>query len=164
MPKLGIGSFFELLYRSTMEQKILEAIRQGWGWLGVEPKRIIAMNAFGNLILEDISGQYWRICPEELFAKTIADNEPALNELMADTDFLKDWEMVRLVEVAVRKLGASATGKCYCLKLPGFLGGEYQPENLGVVSIEELILSSGDLARQIKDIPDGGAVQVQVVK
>lgn len=146
-----------------MEQKLLDAIRLAWGWVGIEPKSVVAVNAFGNLLLEDNAGRYWRICPEELFAKIVADNEQTYNSLMANADFLEDWEMVRLVEVAVGSLGASDTGNCYCLKLPSVLGGEYQPENFGVISIEELILSSGDIAQQIKDVPDGGTIQVQIV-
>lgn len=146
-----------------MERKLLDAVRIAWGWVGLEPKRVAAVNAFGNLLLEDNAGRYWRVCPEELFAKIIADNEQTYNGLMADADFLKDWETVRLVEVAVGSLGALETGYCYCLKIPGVLGGEYQPENFSVISIEELILSSGDIAQQIKDVPDGEALQVQIV-
>ncbi|MEO1538717.1 MAG: T6SS immunity protein Tdi1 domain-containing protein [Pseudomonadota bacterium] len=146
-----------------MEQRLLDAVRLAWGWVGIEPKRVIAVNAFGNLLLEDNAGRYWRICPEELFAKIVADNEQTFNGLMAEADFLADWEMLRLVEVAAGDLGAPDCGKCYCLKLPGALGGEYQPENFGVISIEELILNSGDIALQIKDVSDGGTVQIQIV-
>ncbi|MEC7291070.1 MAG: T6SS immunity protein Tdi1 domain-containing protein [Pseudomonadota bacterium] len=162
-PGGDIGNFSNQRYRNTMEQKLLAAVRLAWGWVGIEPKQVVAVNAFGNLLLEDNAGQYWRICPEELFAKIVADNEQSYNGLMADADFLEDWEMVRLVEVAGRNLGAPDAGKCFCLKLPGVLGGQYQPENFGVISIEELILSSGDIAQQIKDIPDGGTVQNQIV-
>lgn len=146
-----------------MEQRLLNAVRLAWGWVGIEPKQVVAVNAFGNLLLRDTAGRYWRICPEELFAKIVADNEQSYNALMADADFLENWEMVRFVEIAVRNLGATDTGKCYCLKLPGILGGEYQPENFGVITIEELILSSGDIAQQIKDVPDGRTVQIQIV-
>lgn len=147
-----------------MEQRLIDAARQGWGWVGLEPKRLVAVNAFGNLLLEDATGKYWRISPEELFAKIVADNEATYSDLMADADFLEDWEMVRLVELAARTVGAPEPGGCYCLKLPGVLGGEYHSDNLGVISIEELILSSGDIAHQIKDVPDGGTVQIQIVE
>ncbi len=146
-----------------MEQRLLDAVRQAWGWVGIEPKQMVAVNVFGNLLLKDTVGRYWRICPEELFAKIVADNEQSFNGLMADADFLKDWETVRLGELAVRELGAPDAGKCFCLKLPGVLGGEYQPENFGVTTIEELILSSGGMALQIKDVPDGGTIQIGIV-
>lgn len=123
----------------------------------------MSANAFGNLILEDTYGRYWRICPEELYARIIADNEQSYLEVMEDSDFLEDWEMVRLVEIAVRNLGAPASGECFCLKLPGVLGGEYQAENFGLVPIKELISSSGDIAFQIKDVPDGEQVVIQIV-
>ncbi|MEM9375809.1 MAG: DUF1851 domain-containing protein, partial [Pseudomonadota bacterium] len=92
-----------------MEQRLLDAVRLAWGWVGIEPKQVVAVNAFGNLLLRDTAGRYWRICPEELFAKIVADNEQSYNALMADADFLENWEMVRFVEIAVRNLGATDT-------------------------------------------------------
>ncbi len=70
--------------------------------------------------------------------------------------------MVRIVEAAVKSLGPPDTGKCYCLKLPGVLGGEYQPDNFAIITVEKLILSSGDIALQIKDVPHGGTIQIQI--
>ena len=160
--KTNIGNIPRQRNRNSMDQRILNAVRKAWGWVGVEPKQIVAVNAFGNLLLEDIAGRYWRVCPEELYAKMVANDDQAYRDLIADADFLDDWKMIGIVDIAVRMLGSIDTGKCYCLKQPGALGGAYQPENLGIISIEELILSSGDIAQQIAQIPDGGSVQIQI--
>jgi hypothetical protein len=71
--------------------------------------------------------------------------------------------MARLVELARQKLGPLPQGRCYCLKLPAILGGSYEATNLGTISLDELISFSGDMAEQIKDVPDGGPVDIKVV-
>lgn len=41
------------------------------------------------------------------------------------------------------------------------IGGEYGRENLATISQVELIRASGDLAQQIKDLPDGEKVRLR---
>ncbi|WP_208728728.1 hypothetical protein [Leptospira selangorensis] len=55
-----------------------------------------------------------------------------------------------------------ADGRKYCLKVPGTLGGEYKLSNISVISFIELIQFSGDVALQIKDLPDGSKVQLKI--
>jgi hypothetical protein len=38
------------------------------------------------------------------------------------------------------------------------LGGAYDSDNLGTLTLKELIAFSGDVAKQIKDLPDGAQV------
>ena len=145
-----------------MASDLIEAVRSGWGWMDIDPKVVKAINAFGNLLVEDHGGHYWRICPEETSAEMVAENEQTYNSLLLDAEFVEDWEMLRLVQVAVRKLGRPTDGRCLCLKVPAALGGKYDAENFGTIPITELILSSGDIARQIKNLPDGAQIQFKI--
>jgi hypothetical protein len=45
---------------------MVETIRDAWSWVGLNPAEIIFTNLFGNLIVKDAAGIFWRICPEEL--------------------------------------------------------------------------------------------------
>jgi len=71
--------------------------------------------------------------------------------------------MQALVEKAQEHLGPLTEGRKYCLVTPGVLGGEYAISNIKTVPLIELIRFSGDLANQIKDLPDGAQVQLKVV-
>jgi hypothetical protein len=42
------------------------------------------------------------------------------------------------------------------------LGGTYDENNIGSISLKELLAFSGSLARQIKDIPDGHEVKIKI--
>ena len=40
--------------------KLIEKISEAWGWTGIFPTEIIDENNFGNLIIKDKDGKYWR--------------------------------------------------------------------------------------------------------
>lgn len=119
-------------------------------------------NDFGNLILKDVRGQYWRLCPEDLYCEVVANCREELDRLSKDQEFLSDWCMRGLVDQAFRLLGALAPGRKYCLKIPGVLGGEYGGDNLGTISLDELITASGYIAQRIADVPDGASIKLSV--
>lgn len=85
-----------------------------------------------------------------------------MDRLSKDQEFLHDWCMRALVDQAFQRLGALAPGRKYCLKIPGVLGGEYGGDNLGTISLEELISASGDIAQKIADLRDGASVKLSV--
>ena len=142
---------------------MLAEIKNAWGWVGLEPVEVVAVNAFGNLLIRDNGGQIWRLCPEDLSCRVVADSEQAYASLLKDEEFTVDWEMGKLVSIAKAKLGSLKEGYRYCLKLPAILGGDYVESNLGVVPLPQLIRFSGDMAKQIKDLPDGTQVRLKVV-
>ena len=129
---------------------------------GSSQKTINAVNAFGNLLIQDKDDRFWRICPEELICELVAEDEELFEKLLLDSEFLSDWEMVRFVQVANQNLGTLEAGSCYCLKLPAVVGGTYNPDNFGKVSIVELIETSGKVAQQIQTLPDGAQIQFDI--
>ena len=142
---------------------IVDKIKGSWGWVGIEPLEVVGENDFGNLIIKDVLGKYWRLCPEELYCKVVAKNHSELDVLSSDQEFLADWHMEALVQVAEDKLGPLEEGEKYYMVIPGILGGEYGISNIKTLSLVELIKLSGDLAKQIQDLPDGAQVKLKVV-
>lgn len=134
---------------------MIELINKSWGWTGAEVVEVFSVNNFGNVIFKSEDGKFWRIRPEDLECQVIATDRQALNALMETEDFREDWEMYDLWEEARNKLGDLNKGEKYCLKLPSALGGLYEPSNFGKIDLETLITFSGDMAYQIKDLPDG---------
>lgn len=137
---------------------MIDSIKQGWHWSGLEPVEILIENKFGNLVVRDVDNKFWRICPEEAELTLLADNLTQLNALWHDEDFRIDWLMPALVQQAEQAYGELAEGKKFCLKIPGVLGGDYAVENIGVITFDELIRFSGHLAQQLHGLPDGSKV------
>jgi hypothetical protein len=118
---------------------LTEHIRSAWGWTGIEPSEVVDESDFGNLIVRDLQGSYWRICPEDLYCKVVAHSREQLDALSRDQEFLHDWHMSALVEEARNRFGSLEPGQKYCLKIPGVLGGEYGGDNLASISLVGLM-------------------------
>jgi hypothetical protein len=142
---------------------VLNTIRESWGWTGLDPAEVVVVNEFGNIIVRAHEGAFWRICPEQLSCEVIAKCAEDYESIWLDGEFQRDWQMARLVQVATHALGPLDAEHCYCLKIPAVLGGEYDLANFGTISRRELIAFSGDVAQQIKDLPDGTPFTVKFV-
>jgi hypothetical protein len=79
---------------------LIDEIHQSWSWVGLDPVEIVGENDFGNLIVKDTGGKYWRLCPEDCSCSVVAANRQKLEELSKDQEFLHDWYMRALVELA----------------------------------------------------------------
>jgi len=142
---------------------IIEEVKEAWGWVGIEPTEIITENEFGNLILKDAENKFWRLCPEDVYCEVIANSIEAYNELITTPEFLNDWNMLVMVEEAIKKLGALKEGYKFYLVIPGILNGEYTGMNMKTAPFIEIIRWSGALGKQIKDLPDGAEVKLKVL-
>jgi hypothetical protein len=140
---------------------ILEEVKQAWGWVGIDPVELVTENEFGNLIIKDAKDQFWRLCPEDVYCEIVANSIAAYNELIQDEEFLDDWFMTTMVEEAKKSLGELKPDRKYHLVIPGVLGGEYTGKNIKTVPFIELIRFSGDLGKQIKDLPDGSEIELK---
>lgn|SRR5690606_13412349 len=143
--------------------ELIAIVEDAWGWTGLKPDHIVGDNDFGNLMVKDRSGLYWRLCPEDLSCKVVATSKAELDELSRDQVFLDDWHMSQLVQQARERLGPLRPGFKYCLKIPGALGGEYGGDNLATISLGGLISASGHIAQQVKDLPDGAQVKLSII-
>ena len=141
---------------------LVEKLRESWGWVGLDPIEVVGENDFGNLMIKDKDGKYWRLCPEDLSCEVVAQNRNELDALSHDQEFLHDWYMRNLVTQAKEMLGPLTEGRKYCLKIPGVLGGEYGGSNLATISLIELVRFSGHVAKEIKDLPNGAQVKFEI--
>ncbi|MBU1396083.1 MAG: DUF1851 domain-containing protein [Gammaproteobacteria bacterium] len=142
---------------------LVDEIRQSWSWVGLDPVEVVGENDFGNLMVKDAEGKYWRLCPEDCSCSVVAANRQELDALSTNQEFLHDWYMRALVELAREKCGPLSEGRKYCLKIPGLLGGEYGGDNIATAPLVELVRISGDIAKQTHGLPDGAAVKLKVV-
>jgi len=143
---------------------IIEEIKESWGWIGIDPEEVVGENDFGNLMIKDIYGKYWRLCPEDVYCEVVANNRTELDALSTNQEFLEDWDMELLAEQAKEKYGALDEGKKYHLVIPGALGGEYGISNINIAPLIELIRYSGSIGKQLDQLPDGAQIELKVVE
>ena len=141
---------------------MLLQINKAWGWNNIHAVEVVSINNFGNIIIKENKGAYWRICPEELSCEMIASSESELKTLFMDEDFKVDWEMYKFVQEAKKITGELDLNESYCLKLPAVIGGKYEAQNFGKINLEELIAFSGNMAYQIRDLKDGDRIELEI--
>ena len=141
---------------------MITKINKAWNWKGFNATEIIRTNEFGNVIFKTDKNEYWRICPEEISCERIAETESEFNKVSSDSEFITDWEMTNLVNIAKSELGELKENERYCLKMAAVIGGQYEKSNLGKISFSELIAFSGDLGFQIKDLKDGQKIKLNI--
>jgi hypothetical protein len=145
-------------------EKIIEAISSAWGWAGIRPEELVAENDFGNVIVRDREGSFWRIVPEDPSCSVVATDQASLASVLQSEEFTLDWNMTSLVDMARLRLGPLAPGRKYCLKVPAILGGAYDIDNIGTISFVELVSVSGSIAHQLEDLPDGAHVKLVITE
>jgi len=143
---------------------MITEINKAWSWKGFNGTEIIRTNDFGNVIFKTDKNEYWRICPEEISCEKIAKSESEFDRLSTDSEFIEDWQMTNLVNIAKSEIGELEENQKYCLKMPAVIGGEYEKSNIGKISFTELISFSGDLGFQIKDLKDGQKIKFNISK
>lgn len=141
---------------------LITEINNAWNWVAVKAAEVIRINDFGNVIFIADTGEYWRLCPEELSCEKIAKDSDAYIYLSKDSDFIEDWKMEGLVQVAKQELGELNDNQKFCLKMPAVIGGQYELSNLGKISFSELIAFSGNMGSQIKDLKDGQKFKLEI--
>ncbi len=143
--------------------ELLTEIKHAWEWTGINPVELVTENEFGNLIIKDDADNFWRLCHEDVYCKIVAESIAAYNELIKDEEFLDDWFMSSMVAEAEKKLGKLKPDFKYHLKVPGILDGEYGGKNIKIVKLIDMIRFSGELGKQIEDLPDGAKVEFKPI-
>ncbi|MBK7616643.1 MAG: DUF1851 domain-containing protein [Burkholderiales bacterium] len=144
--------------------ELVEHITRAWGWSGIRPTEVIGQNDFGNLMVKDEDGRYWRISPEDLYCRLVANDRAEFDVVVRSQAFLQDWYMAPLAVQALERLGPLEHHQKYCFKIPGVLGGEYGGSNLAKITLSQLIEASGHIARQVAELPDGTQVKLLVTE
>ena len=93
----------------------------------------------------------------------IAATRQEFDEVMADPTEARRLLLAPVVEESVRLHGSFPDGVCLGFTQLPVLGGAYSIDNRFRLPAVEHFAVTGDLHRQMRDVPDGTGVQVRVV-
>ena len=135
--------------------------RRDWRWLCPQTVELVARNAFGDLYLKDEEGKVLRLDVAIGRLEQVANSEKEFRELAADADRRQEWFAEKDEQAAARRgLKASKT-QCIAFKTPLVFAESGKPNNAYVADLYEQISFLGHLHRQLKDVPDGGKIQLK---
>ena len=134
-----------------------------WKWLAPGEFSLVAVNAFGDLFLQDGPGNVHRLDVTGGTISTMAASTAEFREAAEDTGKRRDWFLEELAEQAQQKGCSPGKGQCVGGKIPFvFKESTNRPDNMYVADLYEYVSFMGDLHRQIRDVQDGGKVRIRV--
>lgn len=157
----------EIAFAPTADQ--IDAFTQAWSWRLEQPIRPFLSSMFGGVFGETPDGTVqWLECGTGLvevvapgrtdFDAFLGGERDAVWEQRVEEWFLTGL-VARLQDAGLRP----GPGQCYGLTvLPIFKGGTYTLDNIFVCPITEWFGLTGDLHRQVAELPDGAEVRLIV--
>ena len=139
----------------------LDALRYGWGWTEIAFAEVHQVSPMGHLLLSDADGCFYYLDPDGLRIEALGHEQAARAHLACD-ETREVWHAAALVEAARERLGEPPEGSVYTLTPIALLQGDYSHDNLWILSLDELLRFTGDIARQIKDLPDGAQYRIEI--
>jgi len=144
-------------------EEALATLNQAWSWLLPETYQPVMASALGDLFFQKDSAVYW-LDTGAGEIRRVAESRAEFLELLK-TDKANEWFMPPVIE---RLLAAGKTLKpdhCYTYAiLPIFKEGSYEVTNLNPVPAKEHFALTGDLHRQLKDLPEGSKVKLEITE
>ena len=122
------------------------------------------MNRFGDLFLILPDGSVHMLDVGGGSLTRLAESRDEFTRIIDEDDNADDWLMIPLVDRLVEAGVLLEPGQCYSFVTPPILGGEYSVENTMVVPIPEHYGLYGSYHEQLRDVPDGSKVVINVQK
>ena len=143
----------------TPDEASLRTLRQSWNWLLGKDWSPVLFSILGDVFLRHEKQVEWlNTGTGEITA--VSEDEEAFREALA-TERADDWFMPGLVSALHEAGKRPGPGECFTYAIyPIFAEGRYEVANFAVVPAEEHFGRSGDLHRQLSELPDGTQVRL----
>jgi hypothetical protein len=133
-----------------------------WRWLiGGRPIQV-GWSSSGDLFFSDPSGRVCRIDTGSGEIGVVAGSLRDFLEAIKDPTQAEDVLLLPVVQSYEEKHGKLEEGQCLGFVQSPVFGGAYTAENRQAMSVAEHAASSGEIFRQIRDLPDGTKVRLKV--
>lgn len=139
-----------------------EDILTAWRWL-VADVRLLGWSSAADLFVIDAHGAVQRVDTGSGDVERVADSREAFTAMLGDPTRADDLLLLPIVAAFEKTHGCPGPGTCLGFKTLPALGGSYTPENRYAVSASEHAAFTGDVHRQIRDLPDGAQIVIKTV-
>jgi hypothetical protein len=142
-----------LLLIDQDRQDIYDAL-EAWDWLDFSNMEPFVTTSFGDIFFESVDGVYFLDSIGGTLDK-VAGSKSEMQDLLATLDGQDHFLMAGLVESAIESGLKLDKGECYGFKISPALSGPVDLSNLQKMSFKVSLHISGQLIKQIKDLPPG---------
>lgn len=133
-----------------------------WSWLLPPALTVWIMNRFGDLFIVLDDGTVHMLDVGGGTLKKVAESRNDFANKLDEGDNANQWLMIPLIDRLVARGVTLREGQCYSYRQPPVLGGDYAVDNTCVLPIPEHYSAYGSIHNQIKDLPDGTQVVINL--
>ncbi|MBL7934854.1 MAG: DUF1851 domain-containing protein [Bacteroidia bacterium] len=139
----------------------LNDLLSSWRWLVQNPKQVIIVSTLGDLFtIENDNSIHWLQTDLGTYSK-VAENLEEFYDMLGYEENIDNWFLPLLNEKLITAKKPLKANEIYSCIKPTILGGVLSPENIHVVNMSVHFAFTGALHEQIKDLPDGTAVNIK---
>ena len=139
----------------------VEKIVEEWKWLIGDNLTIILISCIGDLFLIDTDEKIYWLNTGEGKVEFIAKNRTEFNDKLNEKTLVNELFMCDLVERIFESGILLAQNQLLSYKKLPIIGGEYIVENFYKLTIEEHFSITGEIHRQLSNLPNGTKVKVK---
>lgn len=146
----------------TPDEEAVRELARAWNWLVKEPFTPVLFSRLGDVFYRTDSGAVYWLNTGTGEISCVADSIEQFRERLS-SELADEWLLPGLVEQLHASGKVPDTNACYTYKIfPVFAEGKYDVSNLYPISAKQHFGLSGDIHRQIQDVPDGSQVRLSV--
>jgi hypothetical protein len=134
-----------------------------WRWLLGGRPRLAGWSSAGDLFVEGTEGQILMLDPGAGSTEVIADSFSELQSLLEDETRSSLLLQKAVVDAFEAVNGPLPEGRCLSFTTLPVFGGAYTVDNRYSLSIREHAEVTGDIHRQLRELPDGTTVRIKTV-
>lgn len=147
-----------------VESLSIDRLLREWRWLCPQTVELVARNVFGDLYLRDEAGKIWRLDVTIGRFEKVAESDDQFRKFASDADRRQEWFAERDEAAAARQGLVPGKDQCIAFKTPLVFAESGKPNSAYVADLYEQVSFLGDLHRQLKDVPDGGKIQLKLTQ
>jgi hypothetical protein len=134
-----------------------------WRWLLGGHVRLAGWSSSGDLFVTDARGSVSRLDTGAGELELVAASGTEFQRMLSDPARADDLLLLSVVHEFEQRHGALRPGECLGFTTLPILGGAYTIENRFRLRVAEHAAVSGDLHRQLRDLPDGTSVSIKII-
>jgi hypothetical protein len=151
------------MFLTKQNSEDIQGALSSWDWLDFSGKKVIATTCFGDMFFESKEGIYFLDTISGNLT-VIADSIDGVNKILNSDEGKNRYLMAGLVQDAYEKGLKLESGQCFDFIISPILGGKLEVENISVGSFQVSVNITGQIIKQVKDLPQGTKVGKIIIK
>ena len=139
----------------------ISTLLENWNWLVPNNLSPILVSSLGDMWLKDSQGQIFWLNVGVGCLDKVASTETEFMVKLNDDQIANEWFMFELIQ-ELKNIGLKPNNKqLFGYILLPIIGGKYNADNFELTSIQQHFSYSGQIHKQLRDLPDGTMVNLE---